>query len=122
MGAWVKAHHLQCVEQGDVSLSGSKAQGTCSVPATPKVTPKKLAFTVSEKECMSIGLEEDEAMDEAFDMQMEEESEDSLVEIEDEQPKMPGWHQMDDEDMEDMEMMQNPGNAAGHGHVAGTRL
>merc|ERR1711918_111253 len=47
---------------------------------------------------------------------------DSLVEIEDEQPKMPGWHQMDDgsmmkdsdmedEDMEDMEMMQNPGNA-----------
>merc|ERR1711998_574823 len=57
--AWVKAHHLQCVEQGDVSLSGSKAQGTCSVPATPKVTPKKLAFTVSEKECMAIGLEED---------------------------------------------------------------
>jgi len=127
--AWTKAHHLQCVEQGDVSLSGSKAQGTCSVPATPKVTPKKLAFTVSEKECMKIGLEEDEAMDEAFDMQMEEESEDSLVEIEDEQPKMPGWHQMDDgsmmkdsdmedEDMEGMEMMQNPA----HGHVAGTRL
>merc|ERR1711904_594226 len=88
--AWTKAHHLQCVEQGDVSLSGIKAQGTCKVPATPKVTPKKLAFTVSEKECMAIGLEEDEAMEEA---------EDSLVEIEDEQPKMPGWHQMEDGSM-----------------------
>jgi hypothetical protein len=106
---WRKSHHLQCVEMGDVSLNGNKAQGTCTVPATPVVKPKKLAFTVTEKECMAIGMEmemeTDDEMDEAFDEAMpaamaeaeEDTEDDSMVEAMDEQPKsMPGWHQMGD--------------------------
>merc|ERR1712159_502120 len=98
---WTKSHHLACVENGAVTLNsgGASHTGTCAVPAVPTVTKKKLAYNPSEKECQAVGLEmeEDAQMDEAFEM--EENEDDELVEIEDEAPKMPGWHQMEDGSM-----------------------
>lgn len=98
---WTKSHHLACVENGAVTLNsgGASHTGTCAVPAVPTVAAKKLAYNPSEKECKAVGLEmeQDEQMDEAFEM--EENEDDELVEIEDEAPKMPGWHQMEDGSM-----------------------
>merc|ERR1711988_809752 len=97
---WRKSYHLQCVEQGDVSIgTNHKASGTCTIPAVPTNTKKKMAFNVSEKECMAAKkmLFEDEQMDEQFEASIADEEDEALVEIEDQQaPKMPGWHQMED--------------------------
>merc|ERR1712054_433843 len=82
---WRKSYHLQCVEQGDVSIgTNHKASGTCTIPAVPTNTKKKIF--------------EDEEMDEEFEASIaDDEVAESLVEIEDQEtPKMPGWHQMED--------------------------
>merc|ERR1711988_873340 len=99
---WRKSYHLQCVEQGDVSIgTNHKASGTCTIPAVPTNTKKKMAYPISEKECMAAKkmIFEDEEMDEEFEASIadDEEVAESLVEIEDQDtPKMPGWHQMED--------------------------
>lgn len=101
---WRKAYHLQCVQNGDMKLTGSggshTSSGSCKVPAVPVVTKKKMAFPVTEKECKTVGMEmaQDAEMDANFAA--------SVEEIDLEQVGMPGWHHMDDGSMmKDSDMM-----------------
>jgi len=91
---WTKAHHIECVQKGTMTLDASHAStGKCTVPKFPTVTKKKMAYPVTEAECKKAGVEiaADEAMDAAFEA--------SVEEMDLEQVNMPGWHHMEDGSM-----------------------
>merc|ERR1711998_105830 len=59
--SWDMAHHLQCVENGEVTLNPttSVSQGKCSKPACPTVTKPKLSADVKalkKGECLAAGM------------------------------------------------------------------
>merc|ERR1711966_247691 len=59
--SWDMAHHLQCVENGEVVLNPttSVSQGKCSKPACPTVTKPKLVSAVTalkKGECLAAGM------------------------------------------------------------------
>merc|ERR1711966_124882 len=59
--SWDMAHHLQCVENGEVVLNPttSVSQGKCSKPACPTVTKPKLVAAVTalkKGECLAAGM------------------------------------------------------------------
>lgn len=91
---WDKAHHIDCVQKGTMTLDASHAStGSCKVPKCPTITKKKMAYPVTEAECKKAGVEidADEAMDAAFEA--------SVEEMDLEQVSMPGWHHMEDGSM-----------------------
>jgi len=59
--AWDMAHHLQCVENGEVTLNPttSVSQGKCSKPACPTVTKPKLTADIKalkKGQCIGAGM------------------------------------------------------------------
>lgn len=96
---WRKAHHLECVQNGTLTLTASHTTtGQCVLPPVPTVHKKKMAYPVTENECKKVGVEEDEAMDAAFEASVEEMDLEQVT-------SMPGWHHMDDGSMmKDSEM------------------
>jgi len=89
---WKKAHHIECVSSGKLTLTDKgTGSGKCTVSPCPAVTKPKMAYPVSEADCKKAGVEEDEAMDEAFAA--------SVEEMDMEQLNMPGWHHAKDGSM-----------------------